>query len=201
MLDRKREMREMTERTVIKNVLVHDSYGREYPFYDSGHTRYTHTVWNEETQSPDLAYTYDSEPVTMIPATPEMIAAWEAYKTAAAIKLRYENRKRDVTATLQHRRELQKAASTMNVHFMILIGLERSIGKENTANIIRLVTSFISNRLRSSFKESLATQCLEWFNEPTKREKFPKGPLSPKQMSYLHPSDPKSFALRRAGYR
>jgi hypothetical protein len=172
----------MTTETVL-NVLVQDNYGREY--FDSGHVRYTHTVWDAEKGCPTFCNTFEGRH-TFVPATPEMFAAWEAWKIAEAKRIAAGTRKNEIMKRWTRRAELRKTADTINTSYTLLVTLEKKVGAEKLDLLTQLVKSFLSNRLKSSFKESLALQVVEWLNEPALQEKY-KTPLSPKQMGFLVP--------------
>lgn len=125
-------------------------------------------VWNPEKARPEpicFATTrgwsypsYGSKP----DATPEVIAAWEAYK--AAEKVRSAKAKRDEQAKQlrhQHRVEL---ALTARYGFTIkaLRNLKRAEGQDRFERAVHLLAS---SKLRSNFKLDFQKKLAEWLKE------------------------------------
>lgn len=120
-------------------------------------------------------YTYEGHR-SMVDATPEVVAAYEAH-------LAYIARKEKVQRKLSDRKSDMQLAKIMGLKDRFAVTkLQYAVGNDVFSACITLLKTHKKGTLRSDFRKSIATQIVAWVNEPVNKY---RSPLSPKQREAL----------------
>lgn len=136
-------------------------------------------VWNAETGKPEdicfastRGWSYPSY-ASRVDATPEVMAAYNAYKAA-------NERRRRVTEALARRaKKIEIARAIGETNYRNLRKLEAVVPGGKWAATIDLLTN---PRIRSDFKKSLRLQIINWYRDPNPKYATP---LSRRQWEYV----------------
>lgn len=150
-------------------------YEREENGYDD--SDFFMTVWNPEKNCPEeicfastRGWTYPCYG-SKADATPEVIAAWEAWKEAKI-------RRNRIQAKWWARKEAREKAKQARISTAEYRKLRNSFNPETFVRVLKLLTS----NLRSDFRKSMAKQLRDWLADPA--PKYAR-PFSEKQLYYI----------------
>jgi hypothetical protein len=155
------------------------------------------------TQSCNLAYFDDYRPGVKItvfdgeikhihnscecPKSSAKVDASEDVITAYENMVAYNLRKVNVIKRLQQREQYMEDGKAIGMTYHKAKKLHQVFDHDQYNEAIKLLKSFINERIRSEFRMSLASQIFHWLNDPN--PKYNK-PLSPNQVRFLRPYKP-----------
>jgi hypothetical protein len=142
-------------------------------------------VWNPEKQAPEeilyastRGWTYPAMG-SYVDATPEVMAAYNAYLANRAAKDKAARRKAQAKKLCELRKLETTIANTLSVPRLRVHKLYKGYGEKNFGVIANLITS---KRIRNNWKLSIAAQVIAWLQDAA--PKYPL-PLSKRQSNAL----------------
>jgi hypothetical protein len=149
------------------NLAFHDDYrpGAEVKVFNNGEIKRLHISYEDARQSAKV----DADEATMI-----------AYKNLIA----YNIRKNEIKNKLKERKNFMEDANIVGITYHKMKKLHNAIGDEKYNEAVKLLKSFMNERIRSDFRKSLASRIFHWLIDPAPQY---KSPLSSKQLQYLIP--------------
>ena len=149
------------------NLAFHDDYrpGADITVFDNGEIKRLHISYEDPKQSAKV----DADEATMT-----------AYKNLIA----YNVRKNEIKIKLQSRKDFMKDAKVAGVTYHKMKKLHDVLGDEKYGEAVKMVKSFLNERMRSEFRKSLASSIYHWLIDPNPKY---NSPLSNKQLQYLIP--------------
>lgn len=169
---------------MTKYAVVIDTYGKEYPFWDSGHTKHTHTIFDTEDNSITYVDTYDGCSLDAEIERAVPLEIMNQYKYIIEAQRVAAREKAEIAAKAAYDEKIVKWCNEFGIiDRSILDDMYKKLGRDDFDTYCTLVNSFLEGRLRSNFKKSLAERIFQWMHDEPTRSKYSR-PLSPKQHTF-----------------